>query len=76
MPPRAIPTGQDCCRALEFLCEAYWYPLYVYARRSGDSPELTQDHTQDFFTGFLEHNYFDRADAERGALPLLSAVVS
>ena len=56
----------DCSRALESLCEAYWYPLYVYARRSGDSPEQAQDHTQEFFARFLEHNYFDRADPERG----------
>jgi RNA polymerase sigma factor (sigma-70 family) len=60
------PARPDCCRALESLCEAYWYPLYAYARRSGDSPEQAQDHTQEFFTRFLEHNYFDRADPERG----------
>src|ERR1700722_11078744 len=39
----------DSRRALETLCEAYWYPLYVYARRRGDSAEEAQDHTQDFF---------------------------
>ncbi len=60
------PDGPDCCRALESLCEAYWYPLYVYARRSGDSPEQAQDQTQEFFTRFLEHKLFDRADPERG----------
>jgi DNA-directed RNA polymerase specialized sigma24 family protein len=53
-------------RALGWLCEAYWYPLYAYARRRGDSPEQAQDHTQEFFARFLERDYFDRADRERG----------
>jgi RNA polymerase sigma factor (sigma-70 family) len=56
----------DSRLALASLCEAYWYPLYVYARRRGDSPEQAQDHTQGFFAGFLEHAYFDRADPEKG----------
>jgi RNA polymerase sigma-70 factor (ECF subfamily) len=56
----------DSRRALESLCEAYWYPLYAYARRRGDTPEEAQDHTQDFFARFLEHDYFDRADPDRG----------
>lgn len=53
-------------RALASLCEIYWYPLYAYARRRGISPELAQDHAQEFFSRFLEHNYFDRADPDRG----------
>lgn len=56
----------DSRQALAFLCEAYWYPLYAYARRCGDSPEQAQDHTQEFFARFLEHDYFDRADPQRG----------
>jgi RNA polymerase sigma-70 factor (ECF subfamily) len=56
----------DSRRALESLCEAYWYPLYAFARRRGDTPEEAQDHTQDFFARFLEHDYFDRADPDRG----------
>ena len=30
--------------ALSALCEAYWFALYVYARRRGDSAEQAQDH--------------------------------
>lgn len=52
--------------ALASLCEAYWYPLYAYARRRGSTPDQAQDHTQEFFARFLEHRYFDRADPERG----------
>jgi RNA polymerase sigma-70 factor (ECF subfamily) len=58
--------GPETRRALESLCEAYWYPLYAYARRRGNSPEQAQDHTQEFFARFLEHDYFDRADRDRG----------
>jgi RNA polymerase sigma factor (sigma-70 family) len=54
------------CGALVSLCEIYWYPLYAYARRRGISPELAQDYTQEFFSRLLEHNYFDRADPEKG----------
>ncbi|HKE28251.1 MAG TPA: sigma-70 family RNA polymerase sigma factor [Bryobacteraceae bacterium] len=59
----ARPEGR---RALESLCEAYWYSLYAYARRSGYNPEQAQDHTQEFFTRFIEHDYFDRAHPDRG----------
>ena len=53
-------------RALESLCAAYWYPLYAFVRRRGDSPEQAQDHTQDFFARIREPGYFDRADREKG----------
>jgi hypothetical protein len=32
----------------------------------GDSPGQAQHHTQEFLTRFLEGNYFDRVDPERG----------
>ena len=53
-------------RALASLCESYWYPLYAFARRRGDSPDEARDHTQAFFAQFLEHKYFDAADPQRG----------
>jgi RNA polymerase sigma factor (sigma-70 family) len=52
--------------ALEQLCSAYWYPLYVYVRRQGRSPEDAQDLTQDFFSRLLEKNYLAKADRDRG----------
>lgn len=33
-------------QALAELCQAYWYPLNAYVRRSGHSPEDAQDLTQ------------------------------
>lgn len=62
----AAANGPETRRALSTLCEAYWYPLYAYARRRGDSAEQAQDHTQEFFTQFLEHDSFDRASPDRG----------
>lgn len=52
--------------ALENLCQAYWYPLYAFARRRGHSPEDAQDLTQEFFARLLEKNWLDRASPERG----------
>jgi len=31
--------------ALAQLCQAYWYPLYAYVRRRGNSPEDAEDLT-------------------------------
>lgn len=52
--------------ALEKLCRAYWFPLYAFARRQGNSPEDAQDLTQDFFCRLLEKNYLAKADPDRG----------
>src|SRR6266567_2261206 len=52
--------------ALEKLCRTYWYPLYVYVRRQGNSPEDAQDLTQIFFSRLLEKNYLAKADRDRG----------
>ena len=52
--------------ALEKLCRAYWYPLYAYVRRSGQSKENAEDLTQAFFARLLEKNFLDAAEQERG----------
>jgi RNA polymerase sigma-70 factor (ECF subfamily) len=59
-------SSTESRRALEELCRAYWYPLYAYLRRQGQSPEDAQDLTQEFFARFLENKYFKVADRERG----------
>lgn len=43
------PANPRAEAALEELCRAYWYPLYVFARRRGQSPEEAEDLTQKFF---------------------------
>ena len=52
--------------ALEKLCRAYWYPLYAYIRRGGQSRENAEDLTQAFFARLLEKKFLDAADQERG----------
>jgi RNA polymerase sigma factor (sigma-70 family) len=52
--------------ALEKLCRAYWYPLYAYIRRTGQSKENAEDLTQAFFARLLEKNFLNAAEPERG----------
>jgi RNA polymerase sigma-70 factor (ECF subfamily) len=59
----SVPGAQE---ALEKLCAAYWYPLYVYVRRQGRSPHDAQDLTQEFFARLLEKKYLRLADQDRG----------
>ena len=52
--------------ALSELCEAYWYPLYAFVRRSGHGADEARDLTQGFFARLLEKREFEGADPERG----------
>jgi RNA polymerase sigma-70 factor (ECF subfamily) len=49
--------------ALSELCEAYWYPLYSFARMRGASHEDASDLTQGFFVHLIEKH------ALRGVAP-------
>ena len=53
-------------RALEELCGMYWFPLYAYARRTGLAPSDAEDVTQGFFARFLQGNYLEGLDHEKG----------
>jgi RNA polymerase sigma-70 factor (ECF subfamily) len=62
-----LTAGQGSApAALEKLCRTYWFPLYAFARRQGNSPEDAQDLTQEFFSRLLEKNYIAKADPDRG----------
>jgi RNA polymerase sigma factor (sigma-70 family) len=52
--------------ALEKLFATYWYPLYAYARRRGNAPELSQDLVQGFLCRMLETGGLGAADPQRG----------
>src|ERR1039457_5673530 len=52
--------------ALETLCRTYWYPLYAYVRRQGQSPHDAQDLTQGFFARLLQKDYLQAAAREKG----------
>jgi len=54
--------------ALETICRAYWYPLYTFVRRNGQSPPDAQDLTQEFFRHLLEKRWLEAADREKGRL--------
>jgi RNA polymerase sigma-70 factor (ECF subfamily) len=64
-------AGQtNACRgeALEALCQLYWYPVYAYLRRHGQTRADAEDITQGFFIKLLEDDSFVAADAEKGKL--------
>jgi RNA polymerase sigma factor (sigma-70 family) len=53
-------------KALENLCAAYWYPLYLYVRSRGHRPEEACDLTQEFFARLLQKKWLREADPARG----------
>jgi RNA polymerase sigma-70 factor (ECF subfamily) len=53
-------------RALEALCESYWYPLYAYVRRRGHSADESADLTQAFFTDLLGRDFLGAIDRSKG----------
>lgn len=59
---------QQATRALDELCRAYWFPLYVYVRRRGALPEDAEDLTQGYFAALIERGYLTQVDRERGKL--------
>jgi RNA polymerase sigma-70 factor (ECF subfamily) len=58
----------ESAAALETICRAYWYPLYAYARRSGQPPHDAQDLVQEFFCRLLEKHWLDSVNPEKGKL--------
>lgn len=58
--------GEHADRALALLCERYWKPLYVYARRRGYGAEDAQDIVQGFFLRLIDKSFLEAADADKG----------
>jgi RNA polymerase sigma factor (sigma-70 family) len=52
--------------ALVELCRNYWYPLYMFARRRGNSPDVAQDLTQGLFLHLLEQRALAGVDRLKG----------
>jgi RNA polymerase sigma-70 factor (ECF subfamily) len=64
-----MAAGQDdtaAQNALETLCRAYWYPIYVYVRRKGNGPDDAQDLTQEFFAQVISKQHLRQADRNKG----------
>jgi RNA polymerase sigma factor (sigma-70 family) len=60
------PDSTQAHEALTKLCQAYWYPLYVFVRRHGHNPEDAQDLVQGYFARLLEKRYLKDADPDKG----------
>lgn len=52
--------------ALSQLCERYWYPLYVFARKKTGDNHRAQDLLQAFFAQLLEKKFVGHADQTQG----------
>ena len=61
-------TDPAARQALAALCEAYWYPVYAYIRRSGKERHDAEDLTQGFFARLLEKEILAAADPGKGKL--------
>ena len=64
----ACRPSAESAAALEAICRAYWYPLYAYVRRCGQSPPDAQDLTQEFFCRLLEKGWLAAANPDKGRL--------
>jgi RNA polymerase sigma-70 factor (ECF subfamily) len=60
---RSSALGED---ALAALCSLYWYPVFAYIRRQGNSTDEAQDLTQGFFARLIEKGDIASADQGRG----------
>ena len=59
-------TSEPSQAALETLCKAYWYPIYVYVRRRGYGADDAQDLTQEFFAQLIAKQHLRLADPNKG----------
>jgi len=60
--------SHDAQSALNEICRLYWYPLYAWLRRTGHSPEASEDLTQEFLAWFVTNRHFEKADSRQGKL--------
>lgn len=64
-------SDQERSLALQDLCKAYWFPLYAFARKGGQSQEQAEDAVQDFMCSILGSDLFSTAEQSRGHLRTL-----
>lgn len=53
-------------RSMEVLCRRYWFPVYAFLRREGQSHHAAEDLTQGFFAHLLSSARFSSVSRERG----------
>jgi RNA polymerase sigma factor (sigma-70 family) len=63
-------------QSLSELCRIYWYPLFAYLRRKGNSPDAAADFVQGFFLQLIDKSFLDAVEPEKGRFRwfLMSAV--
>ena len=67
--------GPERRLALEQFCRTYWYPVYAFIRRRGQSPDDARDLAQEFFARLVEKEWLDgieRRDDARFSTLLLT----
>ncbi len=52
--------------SLSKLCEAYWFPLFVYLRRKGHTANESADYVQGFFLELIDKEFLTSVAQERG----------
>lgn len=62
------PDSSHAKAALEQVCLLYWYPLYSWLRRRGETPEDSEDLVQGLFAYLLRRDDFVRLEHEKGRL--------
>ncbi|MFN0245143.1 MAG: RNA polymerase sigma factor [Planctomycetota bacterium] len=72
----ASPNSPGAREALEELCRAYWWPLYVYLRRRGQTGDDAADLVQGLFAQLIERGRLAHVDPNCGRFRawLLSAL--
>ncbi len=60
------PASPAAENALNRLCSAYWYPLYAWLRRRGQSQHDAQDLTQAFFVHLLDKERLRSTHPQKG----------
>ena len=62
----ADSSSPASAQSLNLLCEAYWYPLYVFVRGQGYEPSEAEDLTQAFFARLMEKQSLASVGPEKG----------
>ena len=59
-------TSLESQQALEQLCRTYWFPLYAYLRRRGQTSHDAQDLVQDVLAQLIERRAFQNLTPDKG----------
>lgn len=67
---QALQSGdeKDAGKAMEALCQHYWYPIYAFLRRTGYRAPDAEDLTQEFFRKLVSGTAMDTARQDAGKL--------